>query len=91
MCDWSSIIFSAQWAVFVLHVLIDLMGITLFCFVCASELRMKLRAGYLHVHRRRHAHVKFQASIDLIIIWITYSHAKPQFEHVIYVNCLFTK
>ena len=51
-CDWSSIFFSTQWAIFVLHVLIDLIGI---CFVCASELKMKLRAGYLH--RRRHAHV----------------------------------
>ena len=44
----------------------------------------------LDLHRRRHVHVKFQASIDLIIIWITYSHTKPRFEHVICDNFLFT-
>ena len=26
-----------------------------------------------------------------IVIWVAYSHTKPRFEHVIYVNFLFTK
>ena len=45
-------IFAAQWVIFVLHVLIDLIGI---CFHCASELKMKLCVGYLRRHH--HAHV----------------------------------
>ena len=69
---------------------IDQLDGHLFC-LCVWVLRMKLCAGYLH--GRHHAHVKFQVSIDLhvMIIWITYSHAKPRFEHVICDNFLFTK